>query len=242
MKTNEEAFSDKHKRSNKVWELFKFLLINRNKRLHPNNIVEELWPDQEYIDPKDAVKSLVYRLRRLLKQHKSLKDHVFIDSSQGCYLFYLSEDSWVDIDEFESLSFKAKENNHKERETAMFYYHNAISLYRGTFLSEYPCKSWVFPIRQYYRRLYTNNLIDLVELLKETEEYRAIQNLCEKAFIIDLLIETEKIHVHYMEALVAEGQVADALSHFDFIKTVLEKELGIGPSDYMTEYYKSLKR
>ncbi|MGB3933511.1 MAG: response regulator receiver protein, partial [bacterium] len=38
-------------RAYRLWELFKYLLTNREQGVLPEVLVETLWPEQEYADP-----------------------------------------------------------------------------------------------------------------------------------------------------------------------------------------------
>ena len=42
-------------RSNRLWSLFKFLLININKGITPDILLENVSPETDYIDPANAV-------------------------------------------------------------------------------------------------------------------------------------------------------------------------------------------
>jgi two-component SAPR family response regulator len=55
IKIGETLISENARRSNKLWELFKYLLTNRNKRIPLEKIVQSLWPEQENSDPKSAL-------------------------------------------------------------------------------------------------------------------------------------------------------------------------------------------
>lgn len=38
--------------SYRVWDLFKYIITNRNTGIVPELALENLWPDQEYSDPR----------------------------------------------------------------------------------------------------------------------------------------------------------------------------------------------
>ena len=51
LKIGEVSLLDHH-RSRKLLELLKYFITNRNKRLLPEIIMEDLWPDEEYQNRK----------------------------------------------------------------------------------------------------------------------------------------------------------------------------------------------
>jgi two-component SAPR family response regulator len=62
VKFGEKVLTQEANRSYRLWELFKYLLTNKDQVVLPEVLVEKLWPEQEYADAKSAVRTMVYRL------------------------------------------------------------------------------------------------------------------------------------------------------------------------------------
>ena len=85
IKRGDVILSDSLHRSRKVWELFKFLMTNRHRAALPEEALETLWPEQDYGNPNLAMRSLIFRLRRLLEQIGVPDLASGIVYAQGCY-------------------------------------------------------------------------------------------------------------------------------------------------------------
>jgi two-component SAPR family response regulator len=49
----------------KPWELFKYLLSQREKPVRQETLIDLFWPEHESSDPGHALRNLAYRLRRI---------------------------------------------------------------------------------------------------------------------------------------------------------------------------------
>ena len=99
---------------------------------------------------------------------------------------------------------------------------------------------WLVPIRNHYRRLYIKTLLKLIELYKKKDEYNRIIELCEKAIIIEPY--EESIHICLMETMLKLGQIKSAMSHYEYISSMLSKEMGIKSSLGLKEIYRKIRR
>ncbi|MCW3490444.1 BTAD domain-containing putative transcriptional regulator [Dethiobacter alkaliphilus] len=237
VRRGEKVLSQNSSRSNKLWELFKFLITRRDQGMLPEYIVETLWPDGEYADARRALRTPVYRLRQLIDSDCNSGESSIL-FSQGCYNWNPECDYWLDVDEFERLYHQAQELSTKNTSAAIELYQKALSLYRGEYLPECSYSEWVLPVRNYYRRLYLQSVLGLTELLKEEANNREIINVYEKVFLIEPY--EEEFHTRYLEALLMQGNNKKALSHYEYITAALYRELGIKPSPAMLRIYKKI--
>ena len=223
--------SESASRSQKVWDLFKYLLVHQGQTLLPEVVMEQLYPDQAYADPKSSVRTLVYRLRRLLGEDAGL-----IKFYQGGYTLKQPETFWWDVPAFVSGCQQAAQARAKGDETqAISLYRQALSLYHGDFLPECAYSDWVIPFRNHYHRLYLQNVCELLALLKKYALHREIIERADKAFFIDFF--EEEIHLFYLEALLAEGKSCQARNHYQNVTAVFYQEMGIKPSPALKRFY-----
>ena len=227
-------------RKKKLWSLFTYFLRNEDKPIPSETIIDALWPEGENADPRGALHDVVYRLRNLFRKLPS-DDLIELESSQSSYRFKLPDESWWDADVFVELSQRAQAQHENESGAAIDTYREALSIYEGHYLPEWPHASWVVPNRQYYRRVYVSNLLGLVELLSGFSRYDEIVEMCEETFMVDSLLETEELHCYYMEALAKQGQVKDALQHYKWISERLRGEYEVEPSDSLQNMYELIK-
>lgn len=237
IRDGDNIVSESTSRSKRMWEVFKYLLTNRDKSFFPEAILEKIWPENDYTDPNTAMRAQMFRLRQALNSdvsERSLSSNIVI--SQGCYRWEDNIDYWVDADEFEDLAAKAKIAANENTEEAIRYYHDAIDLFKGEYLPESSFSEWIAPIRSYYHDIYIGCVFDLINLLRKRHAYDQIIRLCEKAAEIDYF--EEGIHIRLIEAMLAEGMATRARAHYNEVTSIFYREMGVKPSDEMKKLYR----
>ena len=239
IRQNDSIISAGSSRSKRMWEIFKYLLTHQGKSFFPENILESIWPDNDYADPSLVLRAQIYRLRQVLKNEAtdlSLATNVVF--SQGCYSWEEKVSYWLDVDEFESLATEAERLKTEEPEEAEAVYRRAIALYRGEYLPESSFSEWIEPMRSYYHDIFLNSVFSLADIYKKKRAYSDIIKLCEHAASIDYF--EEKIHLRLIEALMAEGHHKRARAHYNEVTSYYYRELGIKPSEQMKNLYRLL--
>jgi two-component SAPR family response regulator len=237
-----QCLSEKCKRSNKIWELFKYLLTNRGKPLPVERIIDDLWPDQDYNDHSSALHTLSHRMRNLFfEEFPNIEKPFQLDVSQGCYCINLNSSCWLDLDHFSVSTYRAMETRVEQPETALNLFNQAINLYSGDYLPEYASKKWVLPAKRHYRNLYLQSLHGAIDILLKSKKYGEVCSLCERAFRIESFIEAENLHSNYMKALYKDGRTKEALNHYEFLSSALYQEYGTKPPAAMRDIYRRVK-
>ena len=237
IRQGDAVISENTSRSKKMWEVFKYLLSNRDKSLFPETILDNIWPEKDYADPNTIMRAQMFRLRQALHtDHASLSLAANIVFSQGCYHWENKVDCWIDVDEFEKLATRAKMQAGKNQEEAIEIYDQAIKHYVGDYLPESAFSEWITPLRSFYHDIYLSCVFDLVDLLIRNHAYKEIIKLCEQALSIDYF--EEKIHIRLIEALLAEGFTVRARAHYNEATSAFYREMGIKPSDAMKSLYR----
>jgi DNA-binding SARP family transcriptional activator len=228
-------------RSNKTMELLKFFITYRDKKLLPEYIAENLWHDSSSADPKNALRTQVFRLRKNLD---SMGLNGVSDGSEGCldiifqngfYVLNLGENCLVDTVLFEEYIKDADMIRGSNPEEAIEKYEKAIGLYRGQYLEDIADSEWVFTTRNRYHRLYVQSLIRLFELLKAKGRSREIVEHFEKAVCYEPY--EEALHIFFLEALLDLKEYKNALSHYNYITGRMYRELAVKPSPVLKGIY-----
>ena len=238
VKKGEEELSEKTRLSIKLWELFKYLLTHRGKRVFPEEALETLWPELEYADPKASFRYQVFRIRKALKQALLNDTSIELASLGGSFSLQKKEGCWLDAEEFESVSRQAKEIARDHPKEGINLYYQALSLYQGDYLPGV-ASHWVYPVRNYYRHLFLRNVLELAGLLEQTQRCPEVIDLCRSSFLIEPL--EESLHLKYLEALIAESKIAQARTHYAYITSLLYREMGVKPSREMQRLYGAIK-
>lgn len=226
-------------RFNKSWELLLYLITNRQKTTPVEVIHEAIWPDEDCPDPKRDVVNLVHRLRKNIDHEKGDDHQSNVLYAYGSYCWNKSASYWLDVEAFEHLCADARNLVEKSPQQAIYKYKKALDLYRGDYLSEFTGYEWIIPARRYYHQLYVRSILDLIKIYKANQNHSEIARVCEKTFLIEQF--DEDIHLHYLEALVAEGKMAQAKSHYQYVTALLYHEFGNKPSGAFQRIYRSIK-
>jgi len=236
-----KVLSDDCKRSQQLWNLFKYILTYRNKGIIQENFFNVLWSDKECDNPSKALQNLIYRLRMLLNYGVLNKDgESIINYSQGCYSWNKEFNYWTDVDEFEELYNKAKVSEKRDDTiNAIELYERALMLYKGDYLSEDVYNEWVTTVRNYYHRIYMDIIGRLTKLLKQNGRIQDILKVCEEALMIEPFEET--LHILYIEALIEAGNIKLAQSQYEYVTSMLYKEMGVKPSTALRNLYHQIK-
>ncbi|MBS3943072.1 MAG: winged helix-turn-helix domain-containing protein [Dethiobacter sp.] len=235
VKKGEIFLSESHGRSRKVWELFKYLLVNHDRILLPEVIAEQLWPDHAYDDAKSVIRTLIHRLRSLLGEGVDL-----IKFAQGGYTFNRHQDLWLDISVFESSCRQAHQAAKQGLSPeAVTLYRQGLALYQGDLLPECLYSDWLIPLRGHYHRLYLQSVAELALLLKKTHAHTEIIEEITKALLIDYF--EEELHLILLEALLNEGKVTQAKWHYENVTAIFYREMGLKPSPAMKRMFRLIQ-
>lgn len=148
IRRGEKVLSESAVRAEKVWTLLKYLLTCRGKPLSAEKIMATLWPGQECKDPNQALRSLVYRLRRLLTDNLAAPELASnIVFAHGCYRWSESLNNRLDVEEFEKQIAAAAAHRRADSSAAITALQRALSLYLGDYLPDCSDREWVLPTR-----------------------------------------------------------------------------------------------
>mgnify|MGYP000096551246 CR=1 FL=1 len=180
---NFEVFIDNEKtntqreKSSKRWKLFQYLLTFRNREVAREELIMNLDLNNNQ-DPEGSLSALVYRLRNLLEQEDT--DFKYIKTRGSAYTFNTEADYWLDVEEFEKLCHKAASAAKNEIEQANSFYKQAVELYDGEYLEELTSAEWIWSLRNKYRDLLVDTLLNLDEYLSKDDLYNELWQLYNK--------------------------------------------------------------
>lgn len=236
---NGEAITESSSRTRRPWILLQYLMVNRNKAVTRQQLIEVLWPDGESDQPEKALKNLVYRVRALFSAANIPFAQDTIVYNNNTYMLNNKLDWALDFEQFEDLYNKAADTARPAGER-IGCYRNAIALYHGDFLGEHLYEDWVLPYNTYYRTLFFKCVEQMLVLLEREELFEEMEAVCNHALTFDRF--EEQFHLAYMKALVGQNKKAAAVSHYHHLSDMFFKELGVTPCDELRELYKQLSQ
>lgn len=243
IKSNGQSILQQSSRTYKLFRLFEYFLTFRSKKILPETIIDNLLSDSDSDDPKNTLRTQIFRLRKVIKsllpEGEDESKYFSINFTNGYYCLEIGENTSIDVDEFENLIKQADVELEYNSEAAVELYHKALKLYKGVYLSDNAYEVWLVPTRNYYHRLYLKTLYKLIDILKENNENEQIIILCEESLLIEPY--EENIHINLMEAMLKQGQQKVALNHYEYSRNLLEKELDSKPSANFTSLLNTIQ-
>lgn len=207
-------------RSKKVWMLIQYLLANRGKEIPQERLMEDLWPEDEYDNPFNTLKNLIYRARTALKALFGDEAVDFITFDHNGYSWSLSVPCHIDAEAFETLLREAKAAEDPEQGLACAA--EAFELYAGDFLPGMSQCTWAVSKSAYYASLY----LQCVKLLAQ-------------AYLKREDVE-EEVHRLLLAAYAAAGRQKTAVEHYQQVSKQFYDEFGVALSPETVALYKEI--
>lgn len=240
IKYNDETILDTKGYQYKMLALFKYFITFSGKKLLPENIIEDLWPNNDFADPKNVLRTQISRLRKMLELDEENPHKCYtIEHLNGYYVFKIDDNCVLDVQLFEKFINEGNILKEIDPEKSIVLFKMGLELYNGEYLKEVEFEEWIVPIKNRYRRLYLQGLFNYIEILKQRDRSEEIIEICEKAIIYEPY--DEALHIYFIEALLEVGENRYAMSHYEYVTTRLYSHLGIKPSPRMKMLYKKLQ-
>ena len=230
----EAIIDDNNLNSIMLSKLLMYILLYRDKTLSTEDIVADIWREEEVENPNGALKNLVYRLRKIL--NKYFGDTEFIITNRGSYKWNDEVKVVIDNELFEKLIGEAKVENVYEQ--AIVKYEQAVDLYNGFFMSKLLDLHWIMTLNTYYHSMYLSAVKALAELYIKTEKYEKLEVLCTQA--IHFESGDEQLYCYQIEARMRSGKISLALDSYEKAREIMEKELGVRKTTVLNKVYQEL--
>ena len=211
-----------------VRDLF-FYFLTMKEPLTKEQIGSVFWPEVE--EPsrlKMRFKNDIYRLRRAVGSE-------IIMYENDLYSFNHALDYEYDVEAFESFLFQAKLT--KDPNIRIELLQKAVNLVHGQFLEDIYA-TWVVPERERIDQEILSALLELADLLKNTNQVHAALTAYQQAIDHDPTFE-----IAYLLAMKLHIQLNDrgsALRIYDAYTEMMDRELDLPPSPEMEAVYKRL--
>ena len=140
-------------KSNKIWVLFEYILLNHNRKLSQDELIEMLWPEMEVSNPANSLKGLIFKLRKEIDSLGFLPGKQVIPSVSGSYTFNEDVPYTVDVYEFEKYLTLSQESALSDDEK-LKYLLQAVECYRGNIHHDARKEPWAASIQTHYGDMY----------------------------------------------------------------------------------------
>jgi len=215
-------------RTNKVKELFAYLIFKNGKAVSKSELIGVLF---EGIDKKKAQNSLYVTMSYLRKQLEDFgigRNSILVKEN---YTLEIATDvcDFVDFDRFINTYFKAEveEDNINE-------YERIIELYKGEYLEEEDYL-WAYDIRAYIDKEYEEILITMAEY------YKTRRNLGKAEKVLLRIVTnnpmSEEGNKKLLELYIDFNKTKRYLKQYERYNTLLKEEFNIIPEKKYSNYY-----
>jgi len=164
--------------------LFLYLMTHPEKWHATDALLETLWSRAHPRKARHVLTTLFLYLRELFEPwHLPGKDYVFLQSKHGAYGFFPGERFRIDAEEFQEGLKEAEKarlaRNFKEAR-------QALDLYLGDYLEEFPYEDWLNPKRDYLREAYFRATRTYAILEQDSGNLPEARRVLEEALFKDL--------------------------------------------------------
>jgi DNA-binding SARP family transcriptional activator len=195
-----------------------------------------LWPEASSGQLRDQFRVTLHHLRRALGRPDWI---LYVD---GTYAFNRGLPYWLDVEAFElhlSLAQLALEGVEAQASLAADYLDRATSLYEGDFLDGAEAE-WCLLTRQDLLRKHLQALMARGGLFFEAGDYVHAAEGYRRAIAKDGYLEAA--HRGLMRCLARQGELSQALRHYNSLATLLQEELNAPPAPETVDLYERLCR
>ena len=223
VKKEDMILSDMNTRSNKMWDLFQYLISHPEQITPVDILIEDINLPMELINAKNALENLVYRLRKLLScGDEKYRPDKYIIFKRGGYSFNWEEDHFLDFLEFQSSYQKGTQYYEEGKLDQSFQeFWECYNLYRGNFLQENTDSPHLLQQRIHFRELFFKQSKLTCEILKKQKDYSRIEKVCRRVLKIEPF--EEEFHSLLIESLLKKGEERNAALHYDYTMSLFSK-------------------
>ena len=215
-------------RAHRLWLLIAFLIVNRDRGVSPQELIDLLWPEVTSSNPASTLQNNVSRARALFTEANFAESRELIKYTDGLYYWAPEKTTLLDADVFEESARSFGEtiaaDDPEELDRAI----RTCQLYKGDFLSAASDVAWCANLAVYYRTLYKHLCRATVTALLEAGRMKEARELCLRVTKLDPA--AEEFSVLLMHAFIMDGDASAALEHYQTIASYLAETYDIRPS------------
>ena len=164
----------KKKKETQFAQVLQLLLHSRQNGISRECLEKVLFGERMLDDANHAIHSLIYNIRRKLKQ-AGLPEGKYIISRKGRFYWDQEIPFEEDAQIFEDYCRKADETGDWEEQIEFWW--NAVEVYQGAFLQNSEKKEWIKAERQRYSTMFREAVWHMAEVFREKKAYIQLEKL-----------------------------------------------------------------
>jgi DNA-binding SARP family transcriptional activator len=209
------------KAQKKPLEIIKALIAFGGDNISESRIIEAIWPDSDGDAGHQSIATTLHRLRKILGDDT-------IELKDG-RLSLNKKKVWVDAWEFNELY----ESNQSESNAELI--DKSITLYKGLFLAGESNLYWCLTLRDKLHHKYINFIKQKGHQLEQQDKWHQACEIYQQGLEVD--DTTEQFYQRLMYCYISMDRAGEAVKTYRQCFQVLNKKLGIEPSNITKELY-----
>jgi DNA-binding SARP family transcriptional activator len=220
-------------KSARALRLFLLLLHHRFRWVPRETLIESLWPEAEPEKGSNNLRQSIHLLRGALEPDlRGNQTSRYIRARHEACRLDPGEGHEYDVEPLESALQQAERLwSATPRGRARPALREALALYPGDFLAEYPYEEFAATEREYLRDRVLIAMERLLELLAESQSWAEVEILSRQALALDSYRESH--HRCLVLAQLRLGHRREALAACDEYERTMVREMGLPPSARM---------
>lgn len=232
---NERAAEHTFSRSRKGLALVQYLIVYQGQVVPRQRLLDELWADDQGVNPENALKTLISRMRTMLNGvSDGLGD--CIRAERGGYRWVCPPEMKIDLYEIEDIFTIL--DRHKDDKQLPQLCSRLMELYTGDLLRNNTQVEWALTRAVSLHNRYIATVNRYVEYLKSQKNYEEIVEVCRRAIDVDPF--DDHLHMELMTGLIETKRTSEALVQYRHVVHMYYRYLGVDPSKEMREFYKKI--
>jgi len=211
-------------RSRRGVNLIEYLVLQRGRPVSSQRLNRDLWTGRHIESPEGALKTLVSRTRAMLNEISPGLGGCIVSGTGG---YRWESQPGVSVDVLRVIAILESLERAPQPEARRALTEELVELYKGDLEDAH----WLHS--QYLEAVYA-----YVELLRESEAYNRICEVCRKALEIDDL--DDQLHILLMDAMVNLNRPSEAMSEYKKVVRRSQRYLDAEPSEDLRESYSRL--
>jgi DNA-binding SARP family transcriptional activator len=227
--------------SQKVRGLLAYLAMSRGVVHGRERLAELFWPEHEPVSARSSLRQALYNLRSTLAPSPPDPGWQPIVSTHQTVTFSRDAGVWVDVEAFEEALRRGTEGAHG---SAVHLLSRAVQLYQGDFLSGCPVRggtdldAWISEQQERLREAAIQALRTLISCFRERGDHRLSIQHAQRLLSLDPL--AEEAHRQLMSLYSLSGRRGRALSQYEDLRHLLDRELGVEPEEETHALYQAI--
>jgi DNA-binding SARP family transcriptional activator len=217
----------------KTNQLFQ-LLVCYPGGLTREQLVNNIFQNEEITDASNSIRALVFRLRKNLKEQGILGGE-YVSKRRGVYVLDEKFQVSCDVHEFEHKAELAFAEQEPDKRYQLL--RESCELYTGEFLPNLGAADWVVVLNVRYKNLYFQCLREFCELCGQRKEYMELYQVAVKAAEI---YPFDGWQSYEMDALIAMNRTKEAAKLYETTEQLMFRELGVALPEHMVKQMERL--